>query len=180
MGTSDMVGRLLQCDAEDGKEQEMVKTFNALLLSSTLLLSVATAAMAQSASTVGAGSASGTRGTIGTAGSAAAGGTSASTLGTGGTSTGTDGTTSSTLGTGGSAAAVDGKATSKTKIHQNPNMLHGQSRARAQDGGTWSRSHTRTKIKDGELQSRTRSMSHEPGGAPVKSTTKETVNVGQQ
>ena len=81
----------------------------------------------------------------------------------------------STLGagssTGGSAAISDGgKATSSNKVHDNPNMMQDQAKARAQDGGTWSKSMTDTKLKQGELDSRTKSMSHEPGGPPAKST----------
>jgi hypothetical protein len=130
-----------------------------------------------SASTVGAGSSSGSSATVGTAGSAAAGGTSASTLGLGGTSTGTGGTSSS-IGGGGSAATSDGgKATTSNKVHENNNMLQDQAKAKAQDGGTWSKSMTKTKIKDGELDSRTKSMAHEPGGPPAKSTTTQSVPV---
>ena len=110
--------------------------------------------------------------TIGSGGSAAAGGTSASTLGLGATSKGPQGTSSS-IGGAGSAATADGKATSSTKIHSNPQMLRAQSRAKAQDGGTWSKSMTQTRVRhDGDLSSRTRSMAHQPGGAPAKSTTK--------
>jgi hypothetical protein len=140
-------------------------------------MAAAPLAYAQSASTVGAGSSSGTSGTVGSGGSAAAGGTSASTLGLGGTSTGPSGT-SSTIGGGGSAATSDGgKATSSDKVHDNPNMLQDQAKARAQDGGTWSKSMTDTKLKNGELDSRTKSMAHEPGGPPTKSTTSEQVPV---
>lgn len=132
-------------------------------------------AYAQSASTIGAGSSSGSSGTVGTAGSGAAGGTSASTIGLGGTSTGPAGT-SSTIGGGGSAATADGgKATTSDKINENPNKL--QDQAKAQDGGTWSKSQTKTTIKDGELDSRTKSMAHEPGGPPAKSTTTQSVPV---
>lgn len=130
-----------------------------------------------SAATVGAGSSSGSSGTVGTGGSAAAGGTSASTLGLGGTSTGPAGTSSS-IGGGGSAATSDGgKATTSNKVHENPNMLQDQAKAKAQDGGTWSKSMTNTRIKDGELNSRTKSMAHEPGGPPVKSTTTQSVPI---
>lgn len=133
-------------------------------------------ATAPSASTVGAGSSTDSSATVGTGGSAAAGGTSASTLGLGGTSTGPAGS-SSTIGTGGSAATTEGKATTSSKINENDNMLKGQAKAKAQDGGTWSKSMTNTKIKEGELDSRTKSMAHEPGGPPVKSTTTQSVPV---
>ncbi len=112
----------------------------------------------------------GSSGTVGSGGSAAAGGTSASTLGVGGSSTGSAGT-SSTIGGAGSAATADGgTANSSNKVHDNPNMIQDQAKARAQDGGTWSKSMTDTKLKQGELDSRTKSMSHEPGGPPAKST----------
>ena len=128
-----------------------------------------------SATTIGAGSSSAGSATGGTAGSAAAGGTSASTIGAGATSTGPAGS-SQAIGGAGSAATVDGgKATSSNKIHENPNMLHDQAKARAQDGGTWSRSSTDTKVRDGEVTSTTKSMAHEPGGPPAKSRTTETV-----
>jgi len=108
----------------------------------------------------------------GTGGSAAVGGTSASTVGTGGTSTSPTGTGSS-IAAGGSAAAVDGKAQSGTHVNQgNGPVLNSNTRAQAHDGGTFSRSQTRTKVKAGEdVQSTTRTMSHEPGSKPVKSTT---------
>jgi hypothetical protein len=108
----------------------------------------------------------------GTAGSAAVGGTSASTVGTGGTSTSPTGTGSS-IAAGGSAASVDGKAQSGTHVNQgNGPVLNANTRAQAHEGGTFSRSQTRTKVKAGEeVQSTTRTMSHEPGSKPVKSTT---------
>jgi hypothetical protein len=110
--------------------------------------------------------------TMGTAGSAAAGGTSASTIGLGANSTGKAGT-SSTVGGAGSAAAVNGKATSNTKIRENPQMLRSQSTAKAQDGGTWSKSASNTKVQhDGDLTSRTRSMAHVQGSKPAMSKTR--------
>ena len=130
------------------------------------------------ATTFGSGAAIEDSGTVGTGGSAAAGGTSASTLGLGATSTGDDGETASTLGTGGTAAAVDGRATSRTNLVDNQNMLMGQSRAQAMDQGTFSKSHTRTKVRKGEeLESRTKSMSHVPGEKPEMSTTTWQVDV---
>lgn len=108
----------------------------------------------------------------GTAGSAAVGGTSASTVGTGGTSTSPRGTGSSVAG-GGSAATADGKTQSGSHVNQgNGPVLNSNTRAQAHDGGTFSRSQTRTKVKAGEeVQSTTRTMTHEPGSAPVKSKT---------
>jgi len=150
------------------------------LLAGALSMAVTPLALAQSASTVGSGGASvgagGSAATGGTAGSGAAGGTSASTLGTGGTSTSPTGTTSSTIGTGGTAAGGT-RDMSKSKVNGNANNLHGHSIARAQDGGTWSRSMTQTKVHKGDVRSRTRTMAHQPGGPPVKSTTG--INTGQ-
>lgn len=156
-----------------------MKTLTILALSGALVgaSSLALAQPAPSASTTGAGSSAAGSGTVGSAGSAAAGGTSASTIGLGGTSRGSNGT-SSTVGGGGSAATSDGgKATSSNKVHENPHMLRDQAKARAQDGGTWSRSTTDTRIGNDELSSRTRTMSHQPGGPPTKSTTQETVPI---
>jgi len=125
-----------------------------------------------SARTVGSKATTDGSSTIGTAGSAAAGGTSASTIGLGANSTGKAGT-SSTVGGAGSATAVTGKATSNTKIRENPQMLRSQSTAKAQDGGTWSKSATNTKVQhDGDLTSRTRSMSHMQGSKPAMSKTR--------
>jgi hypothetical protein len=144
-----------------------------LFLAGVLATGVGSLALAQSASTIGSGGSSTTpdssSATGGTGGSAAAGGTSASTLGIGGTSTGENGTSSS-LGSAGSAAGGT-KERGSTKIHGNKNNLHGMSKTRAQDKGTWSDSKTKTKIHKGEVRSRTKSMAHEPGGPPVKSTT---------
>jgi hypothetical protein len=108
----------------------------------------------------------------GTGGSAAVGGTSASTVGTGGTSSGPTGTGSS-IASGGSAATSDGKAMSRTSGNNgNGPVLNENTKAQAHDGGTFSKSHTRTQVKAGEeVGSTTKTMSHEPGSAPVKSTT---------
>ena len=155
----------------------MTKTLT--ILAAAGLFALSTAAFGQTASTVGTGAGTSTSGTIAGGGSAAAGGTSASTVGTGATTTGSTGT-SSTIGSGGSAAAADGKAMSRTKINDNPNGLMGQSKAMAHDGGTFSKSQTKTKVKAGEeLSTRTKSMAHVPGSKPVKSTTSTTVPVGQ-
>jgi hypothetical protein len=110
-----------------------------------------------------------TSSTGGTGGSAAAGGTSATTLGTGGTSTDADGSTGSSLATGGAAAGEKSKSMSKS--HETGNdALKGQSKAMAHDGGTFSKSKTKTTVGEDGLESRTRTMSHEPGEKPVKST----------
>ncbi len=121
---------------------------------------------------------SGACGTVGSGGAAATDSTSATTLGTAGACQTEEGT-SATLGTGGSAAAVDGKVKSRTHIVDNPNNLQGTSQARAQDGGEWSRSKTKTRVKDETLSSRTRTMAHEPGGAPTKSTSNAEVDLSE-
>ena len=143
-----------------------MKVFTAIAM--TGLLAASAPAWSQSASTLGSKATNGSDSTIGTAGSAAAGGTSASTIGLGAHSPG-----SSAIGSGGSAAAAHGKARSDTKIRQNSQMQQARSKAMAHDGGTWSRSMTNTKVKhSGDLSSRTKSMSHEPGGKPAMSKTR--------
>jgi len=108
---------------------------------------------------------------IGSGGSAAAGGTSASTLGTGAACDTGDGS-NATIGSGGSAAAVDGKTKSQTKTNVNKNNLQSRSKAQAMDKGTFSKSHTKTKIRHGdELQSSTKTMAHVPGEKPVMNKT---------
>jgi hypothetical protein len=56
-------------------------------------------------------------------------------------------------------------------------MLQDQAKAKAQDGGPWSKSMSNTRIKQGELDSHTKTTAHEPGGAPVKTTTTQSVPV---
>ena len=114
--------------------------------------------------------------TGGSAGSAAAGGTSASTVGTGGTSTSPTGSTGSSIAAGGSAAAVDGKAQTGVSGNKgNGPVMNSNARAQAHDRGTFSRSHTRTKVKAGEeVGSTTKTMSHVPGSKPTMSTTSTT------
>ena len=132
-----------------------MKRITAFLLAGALTGSMASLAFAQGGATGG------------TGGSAAVGGTSASTLGVGAASG-----DSSSLGVAGSAAGG-----SKQKVNSNvagggaSGNLNGHVNAKAQDGGTWSKSKTHTKVHKGEVSSRTKSMAHQPGGAPVKSTT---------
>ena len=63
----------------------------------------------------------------------------------------------------------------------NPNATSGHASARANEGGgVWSQSRTHTKVKkDGTVSSRTRSMAHEPGGPPVKSTVRSSAGTPQ-
>ena len=65
----------------------------------------------------------------------------------------------------------------QSHINGNADNLHGLSKAQAQDGGDWSHSMTHVRDQKGEVTSTTRSMSHEPGGPPSKSTS--TINTGQ-
>jgi hypothetical protein len=83
------------------------------------------------------------------------------------------------MGVGGSAASANGgKVQSQSKV--NPNVTNGHSKATANEGGgTWSKSMTHTKDHKGELSSRTKSMSHEPGGPPAKSTTGSSAGTSQ-
>jgi hypothetical protein len=46
-------------------------------------------------------------------------------------------------------------------------------------GGVWSKSMTHTKDHKGTLSSRTKSMSHEPGGPPAKSTVGGSVSTSE-
>ena len=114
--------------------------------------------------------------TGGSGGSAAVGGTSASTVGTGGTSTSARGRTGSSIAAGGSAAAVNGKTQTGVSMNKgNGPVLNSNARAQAHEGGTFSRSHTRTKVKAGEeVGSTTKTMSHVPGSKPTMSTTSTT------
>jgi hypothetical protein len=80
------------------------------------------------------------------------------------------------MGVGGSAAG--GRASSQSKV--NPNATNGHAKAMANEGGgVWSKSMTHTKDHKGQLSSRTKSMSHEPGGPPVKSTVGAGVSTSQ-
>jgi len=66
----------------------------------------------------------------------------------------------------------------KSKV--NPKGTNAHVRASGNDGGgVWSRSMTHTKVHKGELSTRTRTMAHQPGGAPVKSTTRSSVAAPQ-
>ena len=130
-----------------------------------LLLGAASPALAQKSMTGG------------TGGSAAVGGTSASTVGTGGTSTSATGSTGSSIAAGGSAASVNGKSHTGVSMNKgNGPVMNSNARAPAHEGGTFSRSHTRTKVKAGEeVGSTTKTMSHTPGSKPSMSTTSTTV-----
>jgi hypothetical protein len=148
----------------------MTRQICSVLLAGALALGGAGSALAQSATTVGGGATTAGSATLGSGGSAAAGGTAASTLGLGAQSG-----DSRALGAGGSAAATQGRVKADTRVRQNPTMLRGDARAKAQQGGTWSRSRTQIRIRDGRMTTTTRSLAHQPGGAPARSVTRETV-----
>jgi hypothetical protein len=132
-----------------------MKRIATLMVAGLLTGSVSSLALAQGGATGG------------TGGAAAVGGTSASTLGVGAASG-----DSSSLGVGGSAAGgSQQKVNGNVSGGGNSGNLNGHVNAKAQDGGTWSKSKTHTKVHNGEVSSRTKTMAHEPGGPPVKSTT---------
>src|SRR4051812_16082598 len=123
-----------------------------ICISFAALLAASGTAMAQGAAAAG------------SAGTAAKQGMSATTAGIGATSG-----DSSALATG--AAAAGGTRTqSRAAVHGN-NNLNGQAMARAQDGGTFARSHTVCHDRTGaSVTCTTRTMTHEPGEKPEKST----------
>jgi hypothetical protein len=112
----------------------------------------------------------------GSAGTAAVGGNSASTLGAGAVSKSPSGDASA-LGMGASAAGDNTK--SRAAVHGN-NNLNGNSMAMAHDGGTMAKSHTVCHDRDDSVACRTKTMAHEPGGPPVKSTSEGQATIPQQ
>ena len=131
-----------------------MKTVKTLMLAGAFA-AAASFALAQGAATGGSG------------GSAAVGGTSASTLGVGAASGG-----SSSLGVGGSAAGgTHQNVNSNVSNGGNSGNLNAHAKGQAMDKGTFSKSMTHTKVHKGDVSSRTKTMAHEPGGPPVKSTT---------
>jgi hypothetical protein len=137
-----------------------MRTLKTAALAGALTASLASLGFAQTTTQPGAA-------TGGTAGSAAVGGTSASSLGTGGTSGG-----SSTIGAGASAAGGEHQnVNSNVSNGGNSGNLNAHAKGQAMDQGTFSKSMTHTKVHKGEVSSRTKTMAHEPGGPPVKSTT---------
>ena len=125
------------------------------LFSLAFALSLATPALAQQGSAA-----------AGSAGTAAVGGNSASTLGAGAVSNGPKGDASA-LGMGASAAGDNAKT--RAGVHGN-NNLNGNAMAMAHDGGDWAKSHTVCHDRSDSVACRTKSMAHEPGGPPVKSS----------
>lgn len=104
--------------------------------------------------------------TAGSAGTAAVGGNSASTLGAGAVSNSRSGDAAA-MGMGASAAGENTK--SRAAIHGN-NNLNGNAMAMAHEGGTMAKSHTVCHDRSDSVDCRTKTMAHEPGDPPVKST----------
>jgi hypothetical protein len=104
--------------------------------------------------------------TAGSAGTAAVGGNSASTVGTGAVSNSPNGDASA-LGVGASAAGDNTKT--RAAVHGN-NNLNGNAMAMAHDGGDMAKSHTVCHDRSDSVNCRTKTMAHEPGSPPVKST----------
>lgn len=100
--------------------------------------------------------------TGGSAGTASIGGTSASSVGVGATSNGAN-----ALGTGASTA---GAGHSQAFSHVNPGATNGVAKGQVVDRGTFSRSMTHTRIHKGQVYSRTRTITHQPGSKPTIST----------
>ena len=112
----------------------------------------------------------------GSAGTAAVGGNSASTLGAGAVSNSPSGDAAA-LGMGASAAGNNTKT--RAGVHGN-NNLNGNAMASARDGGTFARSHTVCHDRSDSVNCRTKSMAHEPGGPPVKSTSEGQATIPEQ
>jgi len=135
------------------------------LFSLAFALSLATPALAQQGSAA-----------AGSAGTAAVGGNSASTLGAGAVSNSPKGDASA-LGMGASAAGDNAKT--RAGVHGN-NNLNGNAMAMAHDGGDMAKSHTVCHDRSDSVDCRTKTMAHEPGGPPVKSTTEGEATIPQQ
>jgi hypothetical protein len=128
-------------------------------LSLALLLAISAPALAQQQSSPAPGAAA-----AGSAGTAATQGMSATTAGVGATSG-----EAGALATGAAAAGGERNRT-RAAVHGN-NNLNSQAMARAQDGGTFARSRTTCHERTGDsVECTTRTMTHEPGSKPEKST----------
>jgi hypothetical protein len=102
----------------------------------------------------------------GSGGSAAVGGQSASTLGVGAVS---NSPTSSSQAMGMGGAASGDKVKTHAGVHGNKN-LNGNAMAMAHDGGEMAKSHTICHDRSDSVACRTKTMAHQPGSKPVKST----------
>src|SRR5437762_3378577 len=114
--------------------------------------------------------------TAGSGGTAAVGGNSASTIGAGAASNSPNGDAGA-LGTGAAAAGDNTKP--RADVHGN-NNLNGNAMAMAHDGGDMAKSHTVCHDRSDSVNCRTKTMAHEPGGPPVKSTSQGEAAIPQQ
>jgi len=135
------------------------------LLPLAFALTLATPALAQQGSAA-----------AGSAGTAAVGGNSASTLGAGAVTNSPNGDASA-LGMGSSAAGDNAKT--RSGVHGN-NNLNGNTMAMAHNGGDMAKSHTVCHDRSDSVDCRTKTMAHEPGGPPVKSTSEGEASIPQQ
>jgi hypothetical protein len=79
----------------------------------------------------------------------------------------------------GAAAAGGTRNSSRAAVHGNTN-LNGNAMARAQDGGTFARSHTICHDKTGaSVECTTRTMTHTPGEKPEKSTATSSADISR-
>ena len=125
-------------------------------------VSLATPALAQQGSAA-----------AGSAGTAAVGGNSASSVGAGAVSNSRS-SDASAMGMGASAAGDNSK--SRAAVHGN-NNLNGNAMAMTHDGGEMAKSHTVCHDRSDSVECRTKTMAHEPGGPPVKSTSEGTATM---
>ena len=109
----------------------------------------------------------------GSGGAAAVNGQSATTLGAGAVSNTPD-TSSKALAMGGSAAGDNVKT--RSAVHGG-NNLNGQAMAMAHNGGDMARSHTVCHDRNDAVACRTKTMAHEPGSKPVKSTSEGSATI---
>jgi len=111
--------------------------------------------------------------TAGSAGSAAVNGQRPSPLGAGAVSNSPT-STSQAMGMGASAAGDNVKT--RSAVHGN-NNLNGNAMAMAHEGGDMAKSHTVCHDRSDSTSCTTKSMAHEPGSAPVKSTSEGSTTI---
>jgi hypothetical protein len=112
----------------------------------------------------------------GSAGTAAVGGNSASTVGAGAVSNSPNGDASA-LGVGASAAGDNTKT--RAGVHGN-NNLNGNAMAMAHDQGDMAKSHTVCHDRSDSVNCRTKTMAHEAGSPPYKSTSEGEAAIPKQ
>jgi len=136
-----------------------------IILALTFALAIAAPAFAQQGNAA-----------AGSAGTAAVGGNSASTVGAGAVSNSPNGNASA-LGMGSSAAGD--KTKTRAAVH-GTNNLNGNAMAMAHNGGDMAKSHTVCHDRSDSVNCRTKTMAHEPGGPPVKSTSEGEAAIPQR